>query len=422
MSSGQQARACNNHFNDDHCQPVTDRQSFRANSKPLSGLFRCVATAFAFLVVALGSAIALAQEPQVEGRKVPDGTVEILKLQETIDRLKSQGKADEAKFLTEQQELVLMLPKDEERETGAVIFGRLIVSESDDPRFCDAQMAIHRSGWFLGDVGDINEPVEFRMWGYRPAKVEHVGRRGETINVGDIVLKPFLFDELATVRAELLFENKVDPATVSVNVIMEHPPVNSRFNGTNGYVLWPEKESIAVGPDFRIQRTGLTPIPHELIIKAPGHLPLRRDFKLSSGGTTDLGVLRIAASPAFELEFAIADGLDFSKAERRKQTVYAGDRFQTNPAGKDWIEAGTLRIWEHQRVYSLDCGLSFLIVTDLGEGKLDDHLTPVHRELKQARLAQPTVIADGHIYLITHSQKTMWKHATLMRVKTTPKL
>jgi hypothetical protein len=338
-------------------------------------------------------------------------------LDETIDQLKSQGKTEEATFLTKQQERANAYGKSPEPKKWGVIFGRLVAAGSDKLQLCDAQMAIHPSGWFAGDVGDIEKPVEFRMWGYHPVLIKHGGLGGATVNVGDIVLKPFLFDELATVRAELLFEGKVDPAAVSVSVMLQHPPVNSRSGGTDGNIPWPEKEAIAIGPDFRIQRTGLNPMPHYFFIKAPGHLPFRREFNLEPGATADLGVLRIAASPAFEVEFAIADGLDFTKAERRQQTVHAGDPFKTNPAGKEWVEAGTLEFQEKKRAYTFRCRLASLIVTDLGEGTLDDHLKPVHRERERGQPVEPPALVDGHVYLITHSMQKMWKHSTLMRVK-----
>ncbi|MDB5345304.1 MAG: hypothetical protein JWP89_3681 [Schlesneria sp.] len=117
------------------------------------------------------------------------------------------------------------------------------------------------------------------------------------------------------------------------------------------------------------------------------------------------------------MEFAIADGLEFTKAERRTQTVHAGDPFQTNPAGKEWVEAGTLEFQEKKRVYTFRCRLASLIVTDLGEGTLDDHLKPVHRERQRGEAVELPAIMDGHVYLITHDMNKMWKHCTLMRVK-----
>lgn len=375
--------------------------------KPL----RILVPPFAFLVALMVSIPSLAQEAEQAA------AIEKLALQETIEQLTAQGKTDEAKFLVQQKAMIDKLGKNPDAVERGVIFGRLVVSQSDNPQFCDAQMAIHPSGWFVGDVGNIEEPVEFRMWGYHPARVKHNGPREAIMNVGDILLKPFRFDELGTVRAELLFEGKVDPATASVTVTMEHPPVNSWFNGTNGYIPWPDKERIPVGSEFRIQRTGLNPIPHHLAIKAPKHLPFQREFKLAPGGTADLGVLRIAASPAFEVELAIADGLDFTGVARNKLIVYAGDRFKTNPAGKDWVEAGTLEIQEWNGEFTFRGSLAFLIVTDLGEGTLEDHLKPAHRELQRAQQNEPPKLIDGHVYLVTHSMKKMWKHSTLMRVK-----
>ncbi len=397
-------------------EPVGQTCAGRTVIESLSRLV-IVSTLFVALIAAAPSFGQLPEKAGPANSAEGPGAPPKSALDETIEQLKSQGKTEEATFLTKQQERANGFGKSD-KEWG-VIFGRLVAPGSDKLQLCDAQMAIHPSGWFAGDVGDIEKPVEFRMWGYHPVLIKHGGVAGASVNVGDIVLKPFLFDELATVRAELLFEGKVDPAAVSVSVMMQHPPVNSRSGGTDGNIPWPEKEAIAIGPDFRIQRTGLNPMPHYFFIKAPGHLPFRREFNLEPGGTADVGVLRIALSTAFEMEFSIADGLDFTKAERRKQTVHAGDQFQTNPAGKEWVEAGTLRIPEKKRAYTFHCALASLVVTDLGEGKLDDHLKPVHRERQRGEAVELPAIADGHVYLITHDMKKMWKHSTLMRVKMT---
>lgn len=414
MSSSQKSIALRDQLCAGHCereQVCKRHQRYVARSLRPDKSLRILATQFTFLMALIVSMPSFAQEPEQAS------ATEKLAFQETIEQLKAQSKTDEAAFLVQQKAMIDKLGKNPDAVKRGVIFGRLVVSQSDNPQFCDAQMPIHPSGWFVGDVGNIEEPVEFRMWGYHPARVKHSGPREAIMNVGDILLKPFRFDELGTVRAELLFEGKVDPAAASVTVTMEHPPVNSWFNGTDGYIPRPDKERIPVGPDFRIQRTGLTPIPHYLSIKAPKHLPFHREFKLAHGGTADLGVLRIAASPTFEVEIAIADGLDFTDVIRNKQIVYAGDQFKTNPAAKDWVEAGTLEIQEWNGEFTLRGGLAFLIVTDLGEGTLDDHLKPAHRELQRAQLNEPPKLIDGHVYLVTHSMKKMWKHSTLMRVK-----
>jgi hypothetical protein len=389
----------------------------------VGGSLRRLVAACAFFIALVISLPSFGQPPETKPSAPADvaskeaATAEKLTLPQTIDQLKAQGKVEEGNFLIQQKERASRYGKGAASEKWGVIFGRLVASGSDNPQLCDAQMTIHPSGWFAGDVGDIEKPVELRMWGYHPVLIKHGGASGATVNVGDIVLKPFLFDELGTVRAELLFEGKVDPAAVSISVMMQHPPVNSRSGGTDGNIPWPEKEAITIGPDFRIQRTSLNPMPHYFFIKAPGHLPFRREFKLEPSGTADLGVLRIAASPAFEVEFAIADGLDFTKAERRKEIIDAGVPFATNRAGKEWVEAGTLEFQEKKRVYTFRCRLASLIVTDLGEGTLDDHLKPVHRERERAQPVELPAIVDGHVYLITHSMKKMWKHSTLMRVK-----
>ena len=163
---------------------------------------------------------------------------------------------------------------------------------------------------------------------------------------------------------------------------------------------------------------GMTPIPHYFSIQAPGHLPFRREFKLEPGQTTDVGVLRIAASPKFELELATSDKPDFTTSEQTVQTVFAGDRFKTNGTGSDWVKAGELSIREHhekKRTYYFHCALGGLVVTDLGEGTLKDNLNPVVPEKASPRFP-PLPLKDGHVYLISH-QSRQWSHWTLLRLK-----
>lgn len=335
-----------------------------------------------------------------------------LTLQETIDRLKADKNVEAALFLEVQAKLA--------NQRRAILFGKLVVPSSENPQLCDAQTAIHPSGWFLADVGDTQLPVEFRLWGYRPEQVIHGGQVGEIVNVGEVVLKPFLFEELATVRAEFLFEGKVDPEKATIRVVMEHPKANSATGGTDGFIARPDKENIALGADLRIQKTGMTPIPHYFSVQAPGHLPFRREFKLEPGQTTDVGVLRIAASPKFDLELATSDKPDFTTSEQTVQSVFAGDRFKTNAAGSDWVKAGELSIREHlekKRTYNFHCALGGLVVTDLGEGTLKDHLNPVVPEKVKVSPRFPTLpLKDGHVYLISH-QSPQWSHWTLLRLK-----
>ena len=372
------------------------------------------------LLAALAVAIPSFGQQADKGNAVPESkTNEKLSLPETIELLKSQGKTEEATFLTQQKERTERYTSNFPNQNWGVVFGKLVVSNSDDPHLADAQMDIHTSGWFLSDLSDIDKPLEVRMWGHRPYQIIHPGPQGATANVGDLVLEPFPSNELATVRAELKFEGKVDPKAVVINVVMQHPPVNHLSGGTNGNIPRPDKEGISLGPNFRINRSGLSPIPHYVTIKAPGHLPFFQQFDLESGKATDLGVLNIATSPAFEIELAIADGLDFSKSERRKLTVYAGDLFPTNPAGKNW-QAGNLRFQEKNDAFVFFCGLASLVITDLGEGKLEDHLQPVHSQPPQRDRFEPTPVSDGHVYLITHTMKRIWKHATLMKVQMRP--
>ena len=263
------------------------------------------------------------------------------------------------------------------------------------------------------------------MWGYHPAQVAHRGKKGSIVNVGDVVLKPYRFDEYATVRAEVLCEDDVDPSKVEINVYLSAAKTNSGSGGTNGSLPWPAKEQIKLGKDFKFQRTGLNPMKHTISVQAPGHLPLRKEFELEPGGTTDIGVLRVAASPSFDIQFATSFSTDFSKAKVHRKTVFVSESFRTNPDGKknDWVDSGQLRIRQFEDrdgkdgTYVFHCGLAGLVITDLGKGEIKDFprlAAPENRFSNNGELR----VQFGHVYLISHNYKT-WDHWTLLQVKET---
>lgn len=161
---------------------------------------------------------------------------------------------------------------------------------------------------------------------------------------------------------------------------------------------------------------------HTISVKAPGHLPLRKEFELEPGGTTDIGVLRVAASPGLDIQLAISDSTDFSNSQLRKRRVLVRENFQTNPNGKenDWVDCGQLRIMQFEDIdgkdgtYVFHCGLDGLVVTDLGEGKIEDFPRLAEPE-KQASNNKKIKVKFGHVYLISHTYKS-WDHWTLLQV------
>ena len=346
-------------------------------------------------------------------------------LPQTIRQLTADGNTEAAKFLSARQNEAF---KQHRRwRDASFIFGRIVLSSEDNPRYCDAQMQIHSSGWFLGSVGSTENPVGFRMWGYHPVEVTHGGEKGQVVNVGEISMVPYRFDQLATVRGAVVFENDARPDDAEVRVEMEAPRTNSRSGGTNGRLDQPKLESVQLTEDLSFQKTGLTPIAHTLSIRAKGHLPLHRKFQLEPGGTTDLGILRVAAAPRFRVELLASDTTDFSKSESQSMDVHVEETFATRPSDgttetADWVAAGELRLIQPSRAregtFGLHCSLHGLTVVDLGSGKLSDfpHLAhPETMELHQT--SQPLVC--GNVYLIGHSY-ARWQHWTLLRVQPQP--
>lgn len=333
-------------------------------------------------------------------------------IQKTIATLREQSETSAADFLDR------MLPSAEKfRATKGwkYVFGRIVVDGPDSPRQCQSHVSIHSSGWFLGSVSDSRPEVGFHMFGYQPVTKQHDGKEATFVNVGDVIMKPYRFEELGTVRAQLAFEGPVDPKDVSVRVKLVSPKSRNSSGGTSGSTQWPDKEQATVSDDFRIQLTGLSPMLHTIYVKADKHQPFFRQFEVQPGGTTDVGVLRIPVSPKFTLEYATSETLDFSDAARHSETLFTGDRFKTNPSNQHYQGAGPLTIQEYDGVFRLRCGYYGCVQVDLGEGALDDFLKPVRPDVEKIRDNQVN-LTGGHVYLIYHSVRE-WKHWTLIRVE-----
>ena len=254
------------------------------------------------------------------------------------------------------------------------------------------------------------------MFGYRPVVVIHEGAEGTIENVGDVVMKPFRFEELGTVRAELVFEGPVEHDDVEIDVRLVPPKSRSASGGSGPTNRWEERERVQLDEQQQIQLTGLSPMRHRVTVSAPKHQPFSREFDVEPGGTTDVGLLRIPVSQQVEVEFAASDTLDFSDAARPRETVFAGDPFYTNPSGTD---RGRGRLWVNVRdgEYRMRCGYYGCVQTDLGKGELDDFLKPVRPDVEKIR-DHEAELKNGHVYLVYHSTKE-WKHWTLIRVTMT---
>lgn len=333
-------------------------------------------------------------------------------IQETIATLQEQGDTVAADYLSDR------LPSaDKFRQTKGwkYVFGRVIVEGPDSPRKCQSHVSIHSSGWFVGSVRDSKPEVGFHMFGYKPVIKQHDGPEATFVNVGDVVMKPYRFEQLGTVRAQLAFEGPVKPQDVSVRIKLASPKSRNSTGGTSGGTTWPEKEQATVSDDFRIQLTGLSPMPHLIYVKVDKHQPFSQEFEVAPGGTTDIGLLRIPVSPKFTLEYAASETLDFTDAARHNETLFTGDRFKTNPTNKHYVGCGPLSIKAYDGIFRMRCGYSGCVQVDLGEGTLDDFLKPAQPNVEKIRDHEAD-LTSGHVYLIHNSFKE-WKHWTLIRVE-----
>ena len=341
---------------------------------------------------------------EVEAEKRPS-------FEETIAVLRAKGETDVADYLERRKKGADSL---QQKFGWSYVFGKVVVKGKDSPRHCQSHLNIQKSGWFIGDVGKSRE-AGFNMFGYRPVTVKHRGPEATLYNVGEIVMEPFRFEELGTVRAKLLFEGPVDPKDVSVRIKLVPPKSRSASGGSGGSVSWREKENTVPDSNLMIQMTGLSPMPHRIYVKAPKHKPFQRDFTIEPGGTTDVGVLRIPASPEFHIKYAASETLDFSDAKVHETSEFVGGQFKTNPASDHYRASGGVTVRERDGKFLLWSGVHGCVQIDLGEKPFEDCLHPDRPDVENIPDADANLI-DGHSYLLYHHTKE-WKHWTLLHVK-----
>lgn len=339
-----------------------------------------------------------------------------LTFEETVAVLRAKGETDAADYLERRKKSA---DRFQQKFGWSYVFGKVVVKGKDSPRNCQSHLNIQNSGWFLGDVGKSRE-AGFNMFGYRPVTVKHRGQAGTLYNVGEIVMEPFQFDELGTVRAKLLFEGAVDPQDVSVRIKLVPPKSRLASGGTQGTSSSSGLEQEEALPDsnFQVQKTGLSPMLHRIHVKAPKHQPFNREFTIEPGGTTDVGVLRIAASPQFRIKYAASETLDFSDAEIHQTSEIVGGRFKTNPASDHYRASGGVSVREKDGNFSLRSGVYGFVQIDLGDKPFEDCLHPERPDVEKIRDADVNLI-DGHSYLLYHHAKE-WKHWTLLHVEISP--
>ena len=355
---------------------------------------------------------------------------------EFVQQLRNTNQTEAANYLTGRRES--LLKQLEGHPTGVLVYGQIVAPEGEPPQLCNAQMKIIEGGYFIGNVKSIVKPVGFRMFGCR--KVDLVPREaggdqvkpGDTISLGRIVMQPYASEELATVRGRLKMGRDIAASAVRIRVVIDPAQTNSLSGGTDGFLEWPEKEQVTIGKNFEFEHRQLAPLPHRLEIEIPGHRRVFRDLQLTSGGTLELGTIEVPAAPQFEVELRTADTLDFSKAQTRKVNVFLDDVWKSNPDNpmlakyssgdmrfvirrNRYVRRGRshLSLDKNSDLVTLQSGIAFLKIADLGEGNLDSYLKPsvARKDLSSVR---ETPIREGHVYLTWH---TYWKHWTLLSVK-----
>lgn len=329
--------------------------------------------------------------------------------------IQSGYEQDAKEFLVNLKKAESALARHQDRRPEAhVVYGQVVVEGPDAAQRCESQMAITEHGYFVDVVGRSGGEVGFTLHGYHPVNWIPRGRNHDPEYVGRIVMRPYAEDELAEIKGRLKLGSEVKVGDVDLRVVIKPGPHNTLTGGTNGFIAWPEKEQVAVNQDGSFHKAALAPVPHTILVRAPGHPQARVTIHPEPGQVLDLG--EVTLQPTSQLNVEWVSGFDPDFDLRKTQTaklaadqhwrMMADHPLMTEPYHHD------LRLRQFRGELRFVGYVGGYQIKDLGVGRLEDFS---ELEIDPARFGGRDYRPEhGHVYVYHHRH---YKHWSLFRVE-----
>ena len=280
-----------------------------------------------------------------------------------------------------------------------VVIGRVVVPNSEDPRFVLAQMQILDGGYFASAVKDLAQPLSFRLPGCLPVDFPLKGKTGDLAFLGDILIPAASPSQLGAIRGKIRLVGVAYVGQARVSASIEMGEINHLSNGSEPRRFYPDPIEAQLDSNGQFFISGLSPAKHWVRVVAPGCLSIGRSVLVAPGQTNDLGVLGLERALPVQLSWFVADKPEFAGAMRCTGTVRADEKIQFSTR----MFANDLRIDQASGRLTLHSFYASSRITDLGA----QALVPGNRlDVGSLSLVHPDhQVQAGHVYLFRQERE-----------------
>ena len=291
-------------------------------------------------------------------------------------------------------------------EPAFIVLGVLETAGDVGPRWVTTQAMVTEGGFFVAIVSELERPLSFRLLGRDPVELGLTSfGAGAVLDVGRVSLPPVPIDQLASVRGRIVIDG-TDATSATVVVTPVPGPLNGPAGSRVTVRAPPGKGTTKPAADGTFEITGLSSMPHDLMISAPGYLVVRRQFEPPKGGQTALGELILAKRATLQIEYIATNSTDFSSVPKKDSELAAGAGWV--PRDGDPIVLAIQQAGSELRFSST---FPTTRIVDLGKGRL--RARKLEFEGDDMQLPTQVKALTGHVYL-AHYQPDGW---VLLRIK-----
>ena len=294
----------------------------------------------------------------------------------------------------ELEKTLTWLHEERQKNGGWLVAGRVVLDGAADPETLEAQMRIHRGGWFVTLLADWNKPLQL-------ASVEH-----GLIDVSLTREPAGRLSWLGELRLERCAPSRMQAVSVMVTLEGRGRPelsLVSRLPVVNTPGQWREATTVAArrvrlvraGGDTYASEQPVAPGPYFLSASSEGHATVHSDVEVLAGVEPKLPPLRLETLDVRVVRWLAGPRGDLGAGAVQQRKLKTGERFRA--AGL--VDSADFQLEQREHSPLLRPIYSGVEVADLGPGALEDF-----REVSAAQ--QPLVplkrmpVVRGHVYLI----------------------
>ncbi|WP_436715885.1 hypothetical protein U8335_27160 [Roseiconus lacunae] len=275
-------------------------------------------------------------------------------------------------------------------------------------------MIIVEEGFFVEVIRDLNMPIGFRHFDYKPLDFTIPNDAPQTedgiIDAGIVRMSKASSAAKGRITGKLTLEGTDDAHAARVTVTLRTPRANTPTNGTEGVGRKYRTMTIQVGRDGTLQSEPVSEGDYYIGLSANGYVSTSRQVTVQGGEDVDFGPVGLELPQKIAITYRVLDTGEgtFADSEEIVKTFPAGHRWKATPDIYGWDlefnQSGGKVVFAYSYA---PCRIK-----DLGPGTLDKHLDALPESATDSPRGME--VTSGHVYLLNQQH---WKHAVLFRAE-----